>query len=90
MAEPSIAAYIQDGVAPQASYDERPGVWVEGSQWPLQNQPMNLHWSAAGRLVETMGEAGGQVSINSPLTTGAASGEYCVIWCGSDFPTDQR
>jgi hypothetical protein len=32
----------------------------------------------------------GEVSLQSPLTTGSASGEYCVIWCGPDFPTDQR
>ena len=24
------------------------------------------------------------------MTTGSAGGEYCVIWCGPDFPTDQR
>ena len=88
MAEPTIAAYIQDGVPPQASYDVRPGIWVEGSQWPIQTSRIDLQLSSSGQLVET-GDSG-QVTVNSPLTTGAASGEYCIIWCGPDFPTDQR
>lgn len=88
MTEPTIAAYIQDGVPPQAAYDQRPGLWVEANKWPMQDQSMNLHLSASGQLVDTM--VSGHVSVNSPLTTGAASGEFCVIWCGPDFPTDQR
>ena len=88
MAEPTIAAYIQDGVPPQAAYDVRPGVWVEGNQWPIQKNSIHLQLSSSGYLIET--SAGGQVSVNSPLTTGGASGEYCIIWCGPDFPTDQR
>ena len=90
MAEPTIAAYIQDGVAPQAAYDERPGMWVEGSQWPIQTSSINLQLSSCGQLVATEINASGQMTVNSPLTTGAASGEYCIIWCGPDFPTDQR
>jgi putative CocE/NonD family hydrolase len=88
MSEPTIAAYIQDSVPPQAAYDQRPGLWVEGDQWPLQNQKMDFNLSSDGRLTDaqTMGEA----LVQSPLTTGAASGEYCVMWCGPDFPTDQR
>ena len=88
MTEPTIAAYIQDSVPPQAAYDERPGLWVEGDQWPIQTHSINLQPSESGQLVETFG--GGQQSVNSPLTTGAAGGEFCVIWCGPDFPTEQR
>ena len=88
MAEPSIVAYIQDSVPPQAAYDERPGIWVEGHQWPIQSGSLNFWLSDSGELVEHATD--GQVSVDSPLTTGAASGEFCVIWCGPDFPTDQR
>jgi uncharacterized protein len=28
--------------------------------------------------------------LHSPLTTGSACGEYCIIWLGPEFPTDQR
>ena len=91
MAEPTIAAYIQDGVPPQAAYDERPGIWVEGNQWPMQATTMQLSLSASGQLLAAQGAGkDGQVAIKSPLTTGAASGEFCVIWCGPDFATDQR
>ena len=95
MAEPTIAAYIQDGVAPQASYDARPGIWVEGDQWPLQATCMEFKLTLLGNLIkaqdlENHQAKGPHAAINSPLTTGSASGEYCIIWCGPDFPTDQR
>ena len=88
MDEAAIAAYIQDSVPPQASYEERPGLWVEGNQWPIQSQTIDFNLSSSGQLTD--GETKGKVSVQSPLTTGSASGEYCVIWCGPDFPTDQR
>ena len=88
MSEPPIAAYLQDAVPPKAHYMQRPGVWLEGDQWPLQATSHSWSLNSGGKL-STAPEAG-QISINSPQTTGAASGEYCVIWCGADFPTDQR
>ncbi|HCH31771.1 MAG TPA: peptidase S15 [Oceanospirillaceae bacterium] len=88
MAEPTIAAYIQDGVPPKSAYDERPGIWVEANQWPMQAATMDLCLNTSGQLVDTA--ANGQATVNSPLTTGAASGEFCVIWCGPDFATEQR
>jgi len=91
MAEPTIAAYIQDGVAPQAAYDERPGIWVEGNEWPIQKSSLNFNLSVSGQLLEAgASDVSGEMTINSPQTTGAASGEFCVIWCGPDFATDQR
>jgi len=88
MDEAVIAAYIQDSVPPQASYEERPGLWVEGNQWPIQSETINFNLSSTGQLTDV--KTKGTVSVQSPLTTGSASGEYCVIWCGPDFPTDQR
>ncbi|HCH24064.1 MAG TPA: peptidase S15 [Oceanospirillaceae bacterium] len=96
MAEPAIAAYLQDSVAPQAHYAERPGIWLEGAQWPLQGHRQSFLLQAGGKLTaavtaNTDSLADHQsVTVASPQTTGAASGEYCVIWCGADFPTDQR
>ena len=29
-------------------------------------------------------------TVLSPQTTGADSGEYCIIWLGPEFPGDQR
>ena len=49
---------------------------------------MDFNLSVDGRLTDA--QTTGEASVKSPLTTGAASGEYCVIWCGPDFPTDQR
>ena len=88
MDEPIIAAYIQDAVPPKAFYQERPGLWVEGNQWPPQSHQIDFNLSTDGRL--TNSKTSGEASVKSPLTTGSACGEYCVIWCGPDFPTDQR
>ena len=92
MDEPPIAAYLQDPVPPQAYYAERSGSWLEGQQWPLQSQSQTWHLQASGVLSATPMDTNQkkQVSLASPQTTGAGSGEYCVIWCGADFPTDQR
>ena len=47
MDEAVIAAYIQDSVPPQASYEERPGLWVEGNQWPIQSETIDFNLSSA-------------------------------------------
>lgn len=91
MQEPQITAYMQDSVAPRSSYPHREGSWLQLPKWPspsiekqtyyLNNAQLSRHLSAQHTSPQT---------INSPLTTGSASGEYCVIWLGPQFPTDQR
>ncbi len=88
MDEPTVAAYLQDPVPPQAHYDQRPGQWLAAQQWPMQPATQGFCLTANGELAEQA--ASGQVTVASQQTVGAASGEYCVIWCGADFPTDQR
>lgn len=94
MDEAMVAAYLQDSVPPQAHYDERPGRWLEAQQWPMQAATQSWHLTAQGRLAdEVLAKKDGKeglVEVASPQTLGSSSGEYCVIWCGADFPTDQR
>lgn len=90
MAEDPVTLYLQDAAPPRASYAARPGVWLRDPAWPsphVQRREWGLN--AAGELRPDMaGE--GEAAIRSPLTTGAACGEYCVIWLGPEFPLDQR
>lgn len=88
MDEAAVAAYLQDPVPPQAHYSERPGRWLEAAQWPMQPQTQRFCLTPDGALASE--HQAGEVALSSPETLGAASGEYCVIWCGADFPTDQR
>ncbi|AEK62745.1 CocE/NonD family hydrolase [Collimonas fungivorans] len=82
MDEPQMTLYLQDAVAPQASYAQRPGNWLREVCWP------SPHVQA---LTVPLGAADASCGIlRSPLGTGSACGEYCVIWLGPEFPTDQR
>lgn len=82
MDEPSMTIYLQDAVAPKASYTERPGVWLRDAAWPSRH--------VRHEVFPLQQDGSGDVKLQSPLTTGSACGEYCVIWLGPEFPTDQR
>ncbi|MCS3802407.1 putative CocE/NonD family hydrolase [Chromobacterium alkanivorans] len=90
MAEDPVTLYLQDAAPPQASYAERPGVWLRDPAWPSPHVRLQ-QWGlgAAGELRPGASDAG-ELGIRSPLSTGAACGEYCVIWLGPEFPLDQR
>lgn len=82
MDEPAMTIYLQDAVAPKASYAERPGTWLRDAAWPSRH---------VRHQVFPLQQDGRSTSkLQSPLTTGSACGEYCVIWLGPEFPTDQR
>ena len=82
MDEAPMTLYLQDAVAPQASYAERSGIWLRDAGWPSPN--------VKHLVFPLQEEAAGTRKLQSPLTTGSACGEYCVIWLGPEFPTDQR
>ncbi|MDP5008643.1 MAG: peptidase S15, partial [Glaciimonas sp.] len=85
MDEPQMTLYLQDAVAPQASYAERSGVWLRDAAWPSPHvQKITFPLQAQDDLNTK------PAFLQSPLTTGSACGEYCVIWLGPEFPTDQR
>ena len=89
MEEPKYRAYLQDAVPPRSFYTERPGRWIAEPAWPSPNiETRTLHLNRDG-LGETP-DAHEVKSIRSPQTTGAAGGEYCIIWLGPEAPLDQR
>ncbi|SDP32729.1 CocE/NonD family hydrolase [Desulforhopalus singaporensis] len=88
MDEPTVTIYMQESLPPAASYPERPGFWIRETSWPTENVDNNRFYLGIDKLLSE--PAAGQVTVDSPETVGAASGEYCVIWLGPEYPTDQR
>ena len=89
MAEPKYRAYMMDAVPPKSYYEKRAGRWIAEPAWPSPNiTPRVLHLNSDG-LSEQPGAATVR-TIASPQTTGAAGGEFCIIWLGPEQPLDQR
>lgn len=88
-ADPALRAYMQDAVPPRASYPVRPGRWVAETTWPspdIRNREYFLNADGLGGGPATPTP----LLVRSPLATGTAGGEYCMIWLGPEGPTDQR
>ncbi|PSW16933.1 peptidase S15 [Photobacterium sanctipauli] len=92
MNEPAVTLYMQDAMPPAASYNERPGHWVQEKSWPSSNIAPLRYYLTPNQLTKDSNDLAidSTSTINSPETVGAASGEYCVIWLGPEYPTDQR
>lgn len=89
MAEPRCRAYLMDGVPPQSRYQFRAGRWVAGHRWPGERVKAVRFFLATGGLGRARGE-NAEFLINSPEDTGTGGGEFCIMWFGPDWPTDQR
>ncbi len=90
--DPLICAWMQDSVPPNPEYDERPGRWVAEAAWPsLRIRPLELvlapdrHLVPPGDTVETRG-----LDVQSPVTSGLASGKWCSYANAPDLAGDQR
>ncbi|MFZ5789392.1 MAG: CocE/NonD family hydrolase [Pseudomonadota bacterium] len=90
--DPALRLWLQEGVAPQAHYDVRPGRWIGLERWPspdivVQSLALNAHGLAAKP------EAARALVLCSPQTTGLAAGEWCAYGLGKvapEMPLDQR
>jgi hypothetical protein len=87
--DPAHRTYIMDVGRPGASVSHVPGRWVSDNQWPADQFEMQ-RWYLNKEGLNPTRQAGGKPAVCSPQTTGADSGEYCVIWMGPEFPGDQR
>lgn len=90
MAEPKMTTYLQDAAPPQASYSERKGQWISEDDWSSNRTLVSFHLTTDRKLSPKAITDTTTQTINSPLTTGKHSGEFCIIWLGPEFPTDQR
>ena len=87
--DPAFRTYIMDVGRPGASVAHIPGRWVSDQQWPSDHGEIQRHYLNAEGLGKTKGAVTKRL-LSSPQTTGADSGEYCIIWMGPEFPGDQR
>ncbi len=92
MQEPMLRAYVQDWINPAAHFDHRPGRWVAETRWPSPSaSPVRWYLNNEG-LRQSASQALSR-SICSPLTVGAAAGEWCAYSLGGvgpELPLDQR
>jgi len=89
MEEQKIACYILESHKPKPFHPFLKGFWaVENSLDCIKKKVLYINNS--GLEKEKNSDLDKPVSINSPLSCGKHSGEYCIIWLGPDWPTDQR
>jgi uncharacterized protein len=90
--EPMLRAYIEDWILPSSHYAARPGRWVAEESWPSDNvETRRLFLNGDG--LEAAAKPGATRTICSPLTIGAAGGEWCAYSLGGigpELPLDQR
>ncbi|WP_031434285.1 CocE/NonD family hydrolase [Methylomarinum vadi] len=94
MAEPILRAWMQDSVPPTCYYHERPGRWVGEQEWPsarIETREFRLApWRLLREDESRPADAGGELSIQSPLSVGLFAGKWCSYTAAPDLPHDQR
>jgi len=93
MAEPMLRAWMQESIAPNPAYDERPGRWVGEPCWPSPHiEPVRytLTRFLLDETVDPEDVAVQSLTINSPLSVGLSAGKWASYAATPDLPTDQR
>jgi putative CocE/NonD family hydrolase len=87
-ADPDFRVYIMDAYKPGTGDAHIAGRWVGDGFWGSGNTDTKK-WYLTGEGIA--GSEGPETprTITSRQTTGADSGEYCIIWLGPEFPGDQ-
>jgi len=80
---------MQESAPPRAFHEHRAGRWIAEPAWPSPNIEARRLALNPGRL-EPEPETETALTLRSPQTTGLAGGEFCNIWLGPEWPTDQR
>jgi predicted acyl esterase len=89
---PRLTAWLIDSHEPQPELMERPGFWIEESEWPPRSAQMQRYGLAPGRLGGDCA-SGEKALLRSPLTVGASSGEWMPWYpagSGAHLAEDQR
>ncbi|MDI3331620.1 MAG: CocE/NonD family hydrolase [Micrococcus sp.] len=91
MDEPMMRVWMQDSVAPSASYEDRPGRWVAEPQWPSPRIEQRSYVLTGHHLEEGPArEPEREVSVQSPLSVGMFAGKWASYAAVPDLPFDQR
>jgi hypothetical protein len=91
MDEPMLRVWMQDSVAPQPFYEERPGRWVAEPQWPSP-RIVPQRWLLTANGLDEAPRPGldAELGVASPQTTGFYGGEWCAFGADGEMPADQR
>jgi putative CocE/NonD family hydrolase len=80
MDEPMLRVWMQESVAPQPSYEERPGRWVAEPLWPSPHLEIQ-QWDLPGE---------GERSLRAVQSTGTEAGAWTAEGQSADLAGDQR
>ena len=93
MDEPMLRVWMQETIAPDTSYTERPGSWVGLESWPAEDVDTRSFDLAPHHLVESgvldVTERR-DMDVQSPLTVGTFAGKWASYAAPPDLPYDQR
>ena len=90
--DPALRLWLQDGIAPEAHYDYRPGRWIALDRSPSPDIVEQV-WALNRQGLSSTPRPEGPLILRSPQTTGLASGEWCAYGLGKvapELPLDQR
>ncbi len=89
MGEKMLRAFVEEWSPPATWRDPAPGRWVGEAAWPSPRvTPLRLHITGAGLRNEAAPHAA--LSIRSPQSIGAVSGEWMGVGSKGEMPADQR
>ena len=87
--EPMLKLWVQESVPPGPSYAERPGYWIEETQWPPANVEFVVYqMDRLGLANHATGTA--KLAVQSPVDLGVTGGEWMALGAGAEMPLDQR
>jgi uncharacterized protein len=91
MDEPMMRVWMQDSMAPSASYEDRPGRWVAEDEWPSPRTEERSYVLTGHHLEEGPArEPERDVPLQSPLSVGMFAGKWASYAAVPDLPFDQR
>ncbi|WP_108484133.1 CocE/NonD family hydrolase [Oceaniglobus ichthyenteri] len=85
MEEPMLRLWVGRDPHPDTCAPEIDGDWIGVDTWPA-TAPSTTFFADDQRLSPTPGRAGDEIVLNSPLTVGAAGGEWCPLDGGGNGP----
>lgn len=90
MDEPRLRFWLQEWAQPASWYAERPGRWIEESDWPSASIDRRSFWLNANGIGSESDTGGAPMSVCSPQDHGKAAGDLVSFACHGDQPVDQR
>ena len=91
MDEPQYRAFMLDSVRPATDYQQWPGRWISEPCWPAPSARDGLLYLSGKHLASEPASAEEELTLRSPLTTGAQCGSFCPgMRLAHEHPGDQR